>query len=108
MLKDTKRKLWIGVLATTGAVIFIASIFLIGRRQNMFGSSFNIYAVFTNVSGLKTGDYVRYSGVRAGIVDDIIFLNDSMIVIKMKMDVKLQSLIKKDAVAYITTEGLVG
>lgn len=106
--KETNRKAWIGAFATLGAAILLSSLFLIGKKQNMFGSTIHVNAVFSNVSGLKAGNYVRFSGVRSGIVDNITFLNDSMIVVRMKIDSKLQHLIKKDDVVFISTEGLVG
>lgn len=108
MLKETKRKLWIGLLATSGAALFLLSIFLIGKKQSMFGPTFRLYTVFSNINGLKTGNYVRFSGVRAGIVDNITVVNDSMVLVGLKLDRKLQPLIKKDDVVYISTEGLVG
>jgi phospholipid/cholesterol/gamma-HCH transport system substrate-binding protein len=108
MLNETKRKLWIGVLATSGAALFLFSIFLIGKKQNMFGPTFRLYAVFSNINGLKTGNYVRLSGVRAGIVDNITVVNDSVVVVELKLNRKLQPMIKKDDIIFISTEGLVG
>jgi phospholipid/cholesterol/gamma-HCH transport system substrate-binding protein len=79
MEKETRRKIGLGALATGAALLFIVGIFAIGKKENMFNSTFRVNAVFSNLSGLKEGDYVRFSGVRAGVVDKIVFLNDSMI-----------------------------
>ncbi|MGP8214502.1 MAG: MlaD family protein [Bacteroidia bacterium] len=108
MVRETSKKIWLGVLATSGAILFFIGIFSIGKKQNMFNTTFRVNAIFSNVNGLKEGDYVRFSGVRAGIVNSIIFLNDSMIKVEMKINRNIRHLIKKDAIAYITTEGLVG
>lgn len=108
MLNETKRKLWIGLLATSGAALFLFSIFLIGKKQNMFGPTFRLYAIFSNINGLKTGNYVRFSGVRAGIVDNITVVNDSVVMVALKLNRKLQPMIKKDDIIFISTGGLVG
>jgi phospholipid/cholesterol/gamma-HCH transport system substrate-binding protein len=107
MEKQTKKILF-GIFATIGAILLFVGIFSVGKKENLFTSTFKISTVFTNVNGLKAGDYVRFSGVRGGIVESITFLNDSMIKVVMKMDKKMQHLIMKDAKVYIETEGLVG
>lgn len=102
------KKILFGIFASVGALLLFAGIFSVGKKENIFSSTFKISAIFTNVNGLKTGDYVRFSGVRSGIVESITFLNDSQIRVVMKIDKKMQSLIMKDAKVYIETEGLVG
>jgi len=107
MEKQTK-KILLGVLAIVGAFLFFVGIFSVGKKENLFTSTFKISTIFIDVNGLKVGDYVRFSGVRSGIVESITFINDSMIKVGMKMDKKMQHLIMKDAKVYIATEGLVG
>jgi phospholipid/cholesterol/gamma-HCH transport system substrate-binding protein len=108
MDKQSKRKLMLGILVATGTAIFVVGIFFVGSKQNLFSRTFRVSAIYNNLSGLRTGDNVNFSGVKAGIVEKITFLNDSMIKVDMKLDKSFQPLIKKDAVVYIATEGLVG
>lgn len=108
MDKDNKRKLLLGILVASGTILFIVGIFLIGSKQNIFSRTFKISTIFNDLNGLRKGDYVRFAGVKAGVVDKITFLNDSMIKVDMKISIDFNDLIKKDAVAYIATEGLVG
>lgn len=54
------------------------------------------------------GNNVRYSGINIGTVKDITMVNDSTITVDMNIDEKMVKHIKKDAIATIGTDGLVG
>jgi phospholipid/cholesterol/gamma-HCH transport system substrate-binding protein len=108
MNKTTKENLRLGIFVIIGLLIFIVAIFLIGNRQNMFTKTFSISAHFNNVNGLVLGNNVRYSGINVGTVRGIEMLNDSVIKVDMKIDEKMVQHIKRDAIATIGTDGLVG
>lgn len=108
MQKTTNEKLKLGVFVITGLLLFVAAIYLIGNRQNMFAKTFTISANFNNVNGLLKGNNVRYSGINVGTVKAISMLNDSTINVKMVIEEKMVKHIKKDAIATIGTDGLVG
>ncbi|GAA4296216.1 hypothetical protein GCM10023163_15960 [Aestuariibaculum suncheonense] len=74
----------------------------------MFVKTFTISANFTNVNGLMQGNNVRYSGINIGTVKTIFMINDSTINVNMAIDEKMVQHIKKDAIATIGTDGLVG
>jgi len=74
----------------------------------MFGKTDHLTAVFNNVSGLQLGNNVRYSGVNAGTVRGIEMVNDSTIRVDMLMNKAIFQHIKKNAVASIGSDGLVG
>ncbi|WP_027136721.1 MlaD family protein [Gaetbulibacter saemankumensis] len=108
MKKTTNQKLRLGVFVVTGLLIFIVAIYFIGERQNLFNKTFSIGANFNNVNGLMEGNNVRYSGINVGTVKKITMYNDSTIHVSMLIDEKMVNHIKKDAVATIGTDGLVG
>lgn len=108
MKKDTSKTLRVGIFVITGLVLFIVAIYLIGENQNMFKKTFTISANFNNVSGLMQGNNVRYSGINIGTVKHITMVNDSTITVDMNIDEKMVRHIKKDAIATIGTDGLVG
>ncbi|TGV04360.1 MlaD family protein [Flavivirga rizhaonensis] len=108
MQKTTNEKLKLGVFIITGLLLFVVAIYLIGERQNMFTNTFTISANFNNVNGLLQGNNVRYSGINVGTVKTISMLNDSTINVKMVIEEKMVQHIKKDAIATIGTDGLVG
>ncbi|MBJ6367489.1 MlaD family protein [Snuella sedimenti] len=108
MRKTANEKLRLGVFVIIGLLLFIVAIYLIGERQNMFAKNFSISANFNNVNGLMQGNNVRYSGINVGTVKTILMLNDSTIRVDMFIDEKMKQHIKKDAIATIGTDGLVG
>lgn len=108
MKKETSNTLRVGIFVITGLTLFIVAIYLIGQNQNMFKKTFTISANFNNVSGLMQGNNVRYSGINIGTVKNITMVNDSTITVDMNIDEKMVRHIKKDAIATIGTDGLVG
>lgn len=108
MKKDTNRTLKLGIFSILGLALFTVAIYLIGNNQNMFKKTFTISANFNNVNGLMNGNNVRYSGINIGTVKSINMINDSTITVNMNIDEKMVEHIKKDAIATIGTDGLVG
>lgn len=108
MKKTINEKLKLGVFVILGLLLFISAIYLIGEKQNMFGKMVTISATFNNVNGLQHGNNVRYSGIKVGTVKTITIINDSTIKIDMNIEEKMVKHIKKDAIATIGTDGLVG
>jgi phospholipid/cholesterol/gamma-HCH transport system substrate-binding protein len=108
MRKTSKEKLKLGLFVITGLLLFTVGIYLIGERQNIFGTNILISVEFSNVNGLQKGNNVRYSGINVGTVEDIYMVNDSVIKVDLLIEKKMISHIKKDAIATIGTDGLVG
>ncbi|MFD2724653.1 MlaD family protein [Hyunsoonleella rubra] len=108
MKKTGNQTLKLGVFVIIGLLLFIAAIYLIGERKNMFAKTFTISANFNNVNGLLQGNNVRYSGINVGTVKTISMINDSTINVSMAIDEKMAKHIKKNAIATIGTDGLVG
>lgn len=108
MKKSTGEKLKLGLFVSIGLVIFIVAVYFIGQRQNLFVKTFTISSNFTNVNGLIPGNNVRYSGINVGTVNHIQMLNDTVINVEMVLEEKMIHHIKKDAIATIGTDGLVG
>jgi phospholipid/cholesterol/gamma-HCH transport system substrate-binding protein len=108
MEKSTSQKIRLGVFVIIGLLLFVLAIYFIGNKQKMFGKTNHLEAVFTNVNGLKLGNNVRYSGINVGTVRDIIMENDTTIRIDMNIDKAIFPFIKRDAVATIGSDGLVG
>lgn len=108
MRKSNNEKLKLGIFVIVGLILFVVAIYLIGNRQNMFVKTFSISANFNNVNGLIQGNNVRYSGINVGTVKTISMINDSTINVNMVIEEKMVQHIKKDAIATIGTDGLVG
>ncbi len=108
MSKEKSRTTRLGIFVTLATIIFIIVVYNIGNKQSLFGSTFKITSVFNNVNGLQKGNNVRYSGINVGTVDNISFLSDSTLRVIMTLDKKIQPFLKKNAIASIGTDGLVG
>jgi len=108
MKKNTSNKIKLGIFISIGMVMFIAGIYFIGQGQQLFRSTFRISGVFRDVAGLQAGNNVRLSGVNVGVVDNIQIESDSTIRVEILIDENTRKFIKKDAVATIGSEGLMG
>jgi len=108
MEKSASQKINLGVFVILGLLIFILAIYFIGNKQKMFGKTNHLEAVFNNVNGLQLGNNVRYSGISVGTVRGIEMLNDTTIRVDMTIDKVIFPYIKKDAIATISSDGLVG
>lgn len=108
MAKTTLQNLKLGIFVVLGTLLLIMAAYLIGNRQNMFTRNFTISAIFKNANGLQNGNNVRFSGINVGTVNKIEMINDTTIEVFMIIQEKMQQHIKKDAVAMIGSDGLVG
>ena len=108
-MKETpSQKLRLGIFMILGSVVFILAIYFVGNKQSMFGRTVVLNSIFNNVNGLQPGNNVRYSGIDIGTVRNIEMINDTAIRVEMAIESKILHYIKKDAVATISSDGLVG
>ncbi|WP_340065934.1 MlaD family protein [Ascidiimonas aurantiaca] len=108
MTRTTSEKIRLGIFVVTGTVLLVVAAYLIGNNQNIFDKTFTISAVFSNVNGLQPGNNVRFSGIHVGTVKGIHMEQDTVIRVDMAIEQKMQPYIKKDAIATIGSDGLVG
>ena len=108
MEKSNSQKIQLGIFVIIGTLVFLAAIYFIGNKQNMFGNTSHLKAVFVNVNGLQPGNNVRYAGIDIGTVKEIEMMNDTTISVHMIIDNKIMEHIKKNAIATISSDGLVG
>lgn len=105
---NTKYRLRTGILVLAGLLFFVVSIYIMGKKQNLFVSVINISADFSNVKGLKSGSSVQFSGINIGTVKGIRIINDSLVRVDMSVRENVREYIDKDAEVEIITEGLMG
>ncbi len=108
MEKTTNQKIRLGIFVILGSLFFILTVYFIGNKQNMFNKTATISAQFKNINGLQIGNNVRFSGINVGTVKNIEIVNDSSIKVAMMIEESAIHHIKKDAVASIGSDGLVG
>lgn len=108
MGKETSNNVRLGLFVLLGTVFIIIGLYFIGSKQNLFSSTFRIYADFKNVNGLMDGNNVRFNGINLGTVESIKILNDSTLRVCMIIKKKSNQFIKKNTIAKIGTDGLMG
>lgn len=79
-----------------------------GNQQNLFGGNFLLRVDFSNVNGLQAGNNVRFNGIDVGTIRDIEFISDSTLRVNMLVKEEVRNFIRKDAIASIGSDGLVG
>lgn len=108
MEKSSSKKINVGIFVIVGTLLLVTALYSVGKRQHLFSKNIQLYAVFTDVSGLQVGNNVRYSGIDVGTVSSIEMTAVGKITVEMSVDEKSVRFIKKNAVASIATDGLVG
>ncbi|SJZ97467.1 MlaD family protein [Sediminibacterium ginsengisoli] len=108
MKVTASQKLKTGLFIAIAFGLLLLCIFLIGKQQNLFNSTFTVQARFKNVSGLQVGNYVRFAGINAGTVNNILIENDTTVRVDLNLQTSVQPYIRPDAVASITNDGLMG
>lgn len=108
MKKNSQNKMRLGIFVTASIALFIAGIYFIGQKQQLFSSTFRVSGIFKDISGLQIGNNVRFSGINVGIIDDIQQITDSTVRVDMAIDEHSRKFIKKNAKAIIGSDGLMG
>jgi phospholipid/cholesterol/gamma-HCH transport system substrate-binding protein len=100
----------LGAFIVVTLAILVAGVFIIGGKQYLFSSTYQLKAQFDNVVGLDAGGDVRVGGVHSGTVRSIVLPHKPGEKVTVIMDLanSTHEIIKQDSVATIETEGLLG
>jgi phospholipid/cholesterol/gamma-HCH transport system substrate-binding protein len=100
----------LGAFIVGTLAILAAGIFIIGSKQYLFSSTYQLKAQFDNVVGLDAGGDVRLGGVHVGTVHGIVLPHKpgEKVIVLMDLSKSTHQIIKQDSVASIETEGLLG
>jgi phospholipid/cholesterol/gamma-HCH transport system substrate-binding protein len=100
----------LGLFVLGTLAILVLGVFLVGHRESRFESNYRVRAEFKNVAGLNPGADVRIGGLRKGAVRriDLPKRTDGNVTVVMDLAKETENLVKKDSVASIQSEGLLG
>jgi phospholipid/cholesterol/gamma-HCH transport system substrate-binding protein len=100
----------LGAFIIATLAILAAGIFIIGSKQYLFSSTYQLKTQFDNVAGLDAGGDVRVGGVHSGTVRNIVLPHKpgEKVTVVMDLGKSTHEIIKQDSVASIETEGLLG
>lgn len=108
MKKKSGSNWKLGVFVTAGLMLFIVTIYYVGKQKNLFGSTFHLKSTFKSVSGLKEGNNVRFSGINVGTVNTIQLATDTSVIVDIVVRKEYQQFIKTDAMTSVGSDGLMG
>jgi len=104
------RSIGVGAFVLVGILLFAVALFLIGDRRMLFADNFTASAEFRSIAGIQVGSAVRVAGMDAGEVTSIDVPPGPGSPFRVQMQVRedLHPLVRRDSVATIQTQGLVG
>ncbi|MES2559354.1 MAG: MlaD family protein [Bacteroidota bacterium] len=108
MKREIGNRIRLGIFVSAGLVLFVFGIYYVGENKQFFSKTFSLNAIFRDVSGLQVGNNVRFGGITVGIIDHIEIINDTAIRVTLLVNKDVQKFIKRDAMAIIGSEGLMG
>ncbi len=105
MMKRFDLELAVGLFIIAGIICLGYLSIKLGKMEVLGGRGYEVYAIFSNVGGLKTGSSIVIAGVDVGRVKSII-LDDyqAHVVLNLPEGLKIQ----EDAIASVRTKGLIG
>lgn len=106
--QERKRAITVGGFIAVGLLIFIVAVLALGGNQKRFVSSITLHTNFANISGLKLGNNVTFSGVKIGLVKNIEIISAEKVRITFDIEKKASHFIHKDAKITIGSESFIG
>jgi phospholipid/cholesterol/gamma-HCH transport system substrate-binding protein len=98
-------ELSVGLFIIAGLICLGYLSIRLGKMEVMGGESYEIYGLFSNTGGLKSGSTIMIAGVSVGRVKSIT-LEDYQARVVLNIPEGLE--IQEDAIASIKTKGLIG
>jgi phospholipid/cholesterol/gamma-HCH transport system substrate-binding protein len=104
------KEVRLGLFIVVTLAILFAGVFLIGNTETLFKSTYRVKAEFQNVAGLNDGADVRVGGIHEGTVRkiDLPKRPDGKVTVVMDLQSATRDIVKKDSLAAIKSEGLLG
>jgi phospholipid/cholesterol/gamma-HCH transport system substrate-binding protein len=104
-MKKFDLELTVGLFIIAGILCLGYLSAKLGKMEVWRGEGYDLYALFSEVGGLKSGASVEIAGVEIGRVKNITLDHyQARVVIDLSENIKIQ----EDAIASIKTKGLIG
>ena len=106
-MKNTRLELFVGIFLIIGFCSFGWLALQLGEISWLSGSrTYEIYAEFDNISGVKPGADVQIAGVVIGRVGDIILSSDELARATLQVNKTIK--IPVDSIASVKSQGIIG
>jgi phospholipid/cholesterol/gamma-HCH transport system substrate-binding protein len=104
-MKRFDLQLTVGLFIIAGVICLGYLSIKLARMEVLGEKGYDVYALFSNSGGLKTGSSIMIAGVTVGRVKTITLEDyQARVVLNIPQNVKIQ----EDAIASIKTKGLIG
>jgi phospholipid/cholesterol/gamma-HCH transport system substrate-binding protein len=104
-MKRFDLELMVGLFIIAGIVCLGYLSIKLGKMEIVGEKGYEVYAIFSNIGGLKTGSSIEIAGVDVGRVRSITLDNyQARVILNLPPNIKIQ----EDAIASIKTRGLIG
>jgi phospholipid/cholesterol/gamma-HCH transport system substrate-binding protein len=104
-MKKFDLELAVGIFVLVGIICLGYLSVKLAKMELIGGDKYEVYAMFTDVGGLKAGSSVDIAGTEVGKVSSIVLEDyEAKVVMSVRADIKLQ----EDTIASIKTRGLIG
>jgi len=111
MQSRESQQIRVGIFVFAGVFLAMVIIFLLGGEKQLFKRQYTLVSSFKDISGLRPGAQVLLAGVGVGMVDRIAFseaLGDKKVEVRLAVNKEYQERIRRDSIAAINTQGLLG
>lgn len=110
MERNRANQVTVGIFVFLGFILSAYLVFMLGSKSGFFQSNITLYARFKDVKGLHPGSEVSLSGLRVGVVQDILVAEDDSkeMVAILQIVSKAQKKIRSDSKASLKTQGVLG
>ncbi len=101
----------VGLFVFLAVFLAMIVIFLLGNEKQLFKRQYTVVASFENISGLRVGAQVQLAGVGVGMVERIAFSpepGEKKVEVRLSLNKEYQERIRRDSVAAVVTQGLLG
>jgi phospholipid/cholesterol/gamma-HCH transport system substrate-binding protein len=102
------RRIRLGLFILIGTLVFVIFFYLIGRSSQLFSKTVTLHTVFPSVSGLRSGDHVRFSGIIVGMITGLEITSDTTVVVDMSVERNMLRFIRQDSRVEIRPEAIIG
>jgi len=104
-MKRFDLELSVGIFVLAGLLCLGYISVKLAKMEILGGDKYEVYAIFSDVGGLKAGSSVDIAGMEVGRVSSIVLEDyEAKVVMSVRTDIKLQ----EDTIASIKTRGLIG
>ncbi len=106
----SNKNLIVGLFMIGGFGLLATGVVVVGDQERVFGKHVDYYTAFQDVDGLTKGSKVQVGGLDAGEVTDIQVSKPPTLgfIVTLRVDRKLQGLVRTDSIVAIETQGVVG